>query len=103
MLRAALRRDNVLEAELSLALDEQERQLDFTRKEFRRQYLAIMRRYDKENDEERLLELMEDIFQMALRRSNIDHEACGDILRLIPPHQREELTLDIRLLIETVP
>lgn len=103
MLKAALRRDNVLDAELSLALDEQEKQLDYTRKEFRRQYLGFMRRYDKEKDDDRRLELMEDIFRMALRRSNIDHEACGDIMRLIPPHQREELALDIRLLLETVP
>lgn len=103
MFRAALRRDNVLNAEQSLALDEQEKHLNFTRLEFRRQYLALMRRYDKEKNAERLLVLMDDIFKMALRRSDIDRNSIHDLSRLIPPYQREELSLDIRMLLATFP
>ncbi|MCH7572296.1 MAG: tetratricopeptide repeat protein, partial [Planctomycetes bacterium] len=101
MFRAALRRDNVLDADQFLVLDKHEKQLNFTRKEFRRQYLALMRRYDKEKDTERLLSLMDDIFKMALRRSDIDRNSIHDLSRLISPHQHEELSLDIRMLLVT--
>lgn len=101
MCRAALRRDKALDDDQFLALEEQEKQLDLTRGEFRRRYLALMRRYDNEKDAERRQPLIDDIFRMALRRSSIERDACHDLLRLIPPHQHEELSLDIRMLLVT--
>ncbi|MCH7545916.1 MAG: hypothetical protein IID30_05870 [Planctomycetes bacterium] len=100
---AALKRDQSLEDEQFLALAELETQFDVTRSEFRRRYLALIRRYDKEKDRERRQTMIEDIYQMALKRTFIEQDACDDLLRLIPPHQHEELALDIRMLLATFP
>lgn len=100
---AALKRDQSLEDEQFLALAEQQTQFGVTRSEFRRQYLALMHRYDNEKNAERRQSMIEDIYRMALKRSSIERDAGDDLLRLIPPHQRDELALDIRMLLETFP